>query len=156
VQVGVGLGKTKKMTLRRALMIVAVSAIVMYLAAGAAVRHQKWLDVADLTPQLPRNLDGVNHGLTEEELVWAVPLNRRWACIRAMAAIRYRLPHTNVDFDLDCSSAATITIDEKLIDAKVSGIAIVNGKRRPFTVELQHYPPSVSLTGFTIKSIDLQ
>ena len=55
-----------------------------------------------------------------------------------------------------CGGGAVVAaLDDNLIDVVVSGIATAGAIERPFTVTLQHYPPSTSENGFITRSIQI-
>jgi len=91
------------------------------------------------------------------QMAWVKATIRQTACTFAEKAVRHRLEPTPVGF-APCGDGGGIQtiLDDNLIDVVVSGVATVGQKiARPFTVTLQHYPPSVDEDGFVVLAIDL-
>jgi hypothetical protein len=81
-------------------------------------------------------------------------LIRLTACVYAERAVKQWLDPAKVAF-APCADGGenTITLADNLIDATVSGVATVGGAQRPFTVTLQHNPPSTDDDGFITRDI---
>jgi hypothetical protein len=111
------------------------------------------IDPADISPQPWRPYWEEKHQHSPEQLAWIVPFVKKQACVKAEMAVRHnmrpppdRLPVCGIDDHTE--------IDADLANVTVSGVALVGETKRPFTVKLQHYPPSVSESGLIVLSID--
>lgn len=137
------------------LVTVAVLAIVAVPAWVAS--NPPAIDWSRLTPQQPMDYRSAKAGFTPEQTVWVKSVIRMTACTFAEKAVRHRLEPMPVGFPPCGDGGAVQTVlGDNLIDVVVSGVAIIGEKtERPFTVTLQHYPPSINEDGFLILAIDL-
>jgi hypothetical protein len=107
----------------------------------------------EISAPMPQWRD-VSTGFLPEHTAWVKPLVRATACIFAFRAVRYSLEPAKVGFD-GCGDKVSVTIDDNYYEVTVSGIAMVDGRPRPFTATLNHYPPSTSETGFIATGIKI-
>lgn len=111
-------------------------------------------------PTDPARLEPV-HAMKREEFgkadpsrtVAIIPAIKLTACIFSQKAVRHHFRPSKVGFPACSTPGMQATISDDLIDMTVSGIADVDGKPRPFTVTLQHNPPSVTEDGLIITAI---
>ncbi|WP_156908900.1 hypothetical protein [Bradyrhizobium murdochi] len=82
-----------------------------------------------------------------------VPRIKIQACVKAEMAVRPHMRPSPRVLPL-CGIDDHAEIDADLANIMVSGVALVGETKRPFTVKLQHYPPSASETGLIVLSID--
>ena len=108
---------------------------------------------ADMSPQpLRDHWDANKAAFGPEQLNWILPLLRQRACVMAEMAVRQHM-RPPPDLLPVCGVEDQTEIDADLARVTVSGVALVDGTKRPFTVKLQHLPPSVSRTDFIVLSI---
>jgi hypothetical protein len=136
-----------------------VTIAVLMIAATTAwvASNPPAIDWSRLTPQQPMDYRGAKAGFTPEQTVWVKSVIRLTACTFAEKAVRHRLEPMPVGF-APCGDGGAVktALGDNLIDAVVSGVATIGEKiERPFTVTLQHYPPSTDEDGFLILAIDL-
>jgi hypothetical protein len=132
---------------------VIVAAFVIAAAPVLVSLNPPAMDVSRLAPQAAMDYRAVKAEFTPEQLAWIKPLIRLTACIFAENAIRHKLEPMPVSFSPCGGGAVHATLDDNLIDVVVSGIATAGAIERPFTVTLQHYPPSTNENGFIALSI---
>lgn len=84
------------------------------------------------------------------EIIPAIKLS---ACLFSQKAVRHHFRPAKVGFPACGTPGMQTTISDDLIDMTVSGVADVDGLQQPFTVTLQHNPPSVTEDGLLITSI---
>jgi hypothetical protein len=114
-------------------------------------------------PTSPARLEVVNP-MEKEEFSKAdparineiIPAIKLVACLFTQKAVRHHLRPAKVAFPACGTPGMQTTISEDLIDMTVSGIADVDGLQQPFSVILQHNPPSVTESGLIVTSITLQ
>jgi len=147
-------GLTSAGSSNRQRLIVGIVGIAWSLGVGWLAAHPKEPDPADLLPQAPTDWSGVKPGFTPDQMVWAIPQVKQWACVRAEMAVRYYLRPALVSFPT-CGVGDKTEIDENLINVTVSGTATIGDVERPFTVVLEHYPSSLDMNGYIIISIDV-
>jgi hypothetical protein len=92
-----------------------------------------------------------------DQLVWVKPMIRISACIFAQRVIRHQVEPDMVDFE-PCREGGKIQtmLTEDLMDATVTGVAMIERQERHFVVTLQHYPPSVSEGGFIATKLQIE
>lgn len=115
------------------------------------------IDWSRLTPQQPMDYRAAKAGFTPEQTVWVKPRIRLTACTFAEKAVRHLLEPMPVGFK-PCGDGGGVrtVLDDNLIDVVVSGVATIGEKtERPFTVTLQHNPPSTDEDGFVVMAIDI-
>jgi hypothetical protein len=107
--------------------------------------------------QPPMDFSGSEALFRPDQMVWVKPLIRTLGCVFAQNAVRHHLRPAAVGFaPCNLSGEIQIELDRNLIDMTVSGIATVDGANRPFTVTLQHNPPTLNEGGFIATSIDVR
>jgi hypothetical protein len=116
-------------------------------------KSQNEPDLSDLIPQAPRDYHDVRTNFSPEQEISLIPLIKRLACVRAEMAVRHHLKPEPVLLPT-CGVEDKTEIDTDLINVTVAGIAKLTERECPFTVTLEHYPPSVSITGYIVISID--
>jgi hypothetical protein len=121
----------------------------------AFVNSQKVMDPTDISPQAWRPYWEEKSPHSPEQLSWIVPLVKQQACVRAEMAVRYRM-RPAPSLLPTCGIGDHTEIDADLAKITVTGAALVGETKRPFTVKLQHYPPSVSQSGLIVLSIDVE
>jgi hypothetical protein len=82
-----------------------------------------------------------------------IPAIKLTACMFSQKTVRHHLRPAKVGFPACGTPGMQTSISEDLIDMTVSGIADVDGLQHPFTVTLQHNPPSVTEDGLIVTSI---
>ena len=132
--------------------LVAIAAI----PVGVLSRPVPTVDETRLVPQTPMDFRGAKANFTPDQIIWAKPLIRLTACIFAERVIRHQLDPAVVSF-APCGDGGNIktTLDDNFIDVTISGTAHVGASERPFTVTLQHYPPSTDEDGFIATDIQI-
>lgn len=104
----------------------------------------------------PMDFRGVKAGFKPEQMVWVKPLIRMMACVFAENAVRQHLEPAPVGFPSCGGEKIKTTLGDNLIDMAVSGMATVGDIEHPFTVILQHYPPSTDEDGFNVTAISVK
>lgn len=133
---------------------VALAAIPTWVAS----RPTPAIDYIRLAPRPPMDFSGVAVNYPEAQLPGIKSLIRLSACIYAERALRQWLePATAISFApcADGGENAT-TLADNLIDAQVSGTAMVGNIKRPFVVALQHNPISTDDDGFITRDIKIE
>jgi hypothetical protein len=148
-------GLTKPKNRIRIAVISLVSIAWLSFWTGWAFIHSRKpvIDPADISPQPWRPYWEEKHQHSPEQLAWIVPFVKRQACVKAEMAIRHHMLPPPDLLPL-CGVEDHTEIDADLAKITVSGTALVKGIKRPFTVKLQHLPPSVSESGLIVLSID--
>ncbi len=143
---------------RREAVSLAIVAVLVIAAMTAWVAlNPPLVNWSRLIPQPPLDFRGAKTEFTPKQQGWVKSMIRLTACTFAEKAVRHRLEPTPVGF-APCGDGGGVqtVLDDNLIDVVVSGVAIVGEKtERPFTVTLQHYPPSTDEDGFVVMGIDL-
>ena len=83
-----------------------------------------------------------------------IPAIKLTACLFSQKAVRHHLRPSRVSFPACGTPGMQASISDDLIDMTVSGSADVDGMQRPFTVVLQHNPPSTTEDGLIIIAIN--
>ena len=142
---------------QEAVSVVTIAVLMMAATTAWVASNPPATDWSRLTPQQPMDYRGAKAGFTPEQTLWVKPRIRMTACTFAEKAVRHRLEPMPVGF-APCGDGGGVqtVLDDNLIDVVVSGVATVDEKvERPFTVTLQHYPPSTDEDGFLVLGIDL-
>jgi hypothetical protein len=124
--------------------------------AWFASRPERASDYTRLAPRPEMDFSGAVVNYSEAQLPQIKSLIRLTACIYAQRAVRQWLEPATVSF-APCADGGqnTTTLADNLIDAIVSGTATVRNTQRPFTVTLQHNPPSTDDDGFITRDIQI-
>jgi hypothetical protein len=94
---------------------------------------------------------------TPDQLVWVKPMIRISACTFAERVIRHQVEPDTVDFE-PCREGGKIqtTLTDDLMDATVTGVAMIDRQERHFIVTLQHYPPSTNEGSFIATKLQIE
>lgn len=136
-------------------MTIGIAVLALSFGVGWLSSHRAQPDPSDFLPQGARDYSDIKPKFTPEQIAWAIPLIKRNACVRAEMAVKYHLRPALVSGPT-CGIDDKTEIDEDLVNVTVSGIAKIDQVEHPFTVVLEHYPPSISLTAYIILSIDVR
>jgi hypothetical protein len=140
-----------------AVSLASMAVLAITAATAWAATRPSLVDWSRLIPQQPSDYRSAKTEFTPDQTGWVKAMIRRTACTFAEKAVRHRLEPMPVGF-APCGDGGAVqtTLDDNMIDVVVSGIAIVGeNNERPFTVTLQHYPPSIDEDGFTVMGIGL-
>lgn len=85
-----------------------------------------------------------------------VPAIKSTACLFSQKAVRHHLSPAKVGLAACGTPGMQITISDDLIDMTVSGAVEVDGLQRPFSVILQHNPPSASEDSLIIVAVKVR
>jgi hypothetical protein len=94
---------------------------------------------------------------TPDQSVWVKPMIRISACTFAQRVIRHQVEPAIVDFE-PCREGGKIqtTLTDDLMDATVTGVAMIDQRERHFIVTLQHYPPSTDEGSFIATKLQIE
>ena len=82
-----------------------------------------------------------------------IPQIKLVACIFSEKAVKHHVRPDQAGLPICPSRDIQVTIDDNMINITVSGMANIDKIDRPFTVVLQHNPPSVTEDGLIVTGI---
>lgn len=122
-------------------------------AIPALVYQPKETDLARLEPV--NTMEFAKAEFTPATLARLIPEIRLAACIFSEKAVRHYVRPAVVSLPSCGAHDFQVRIAENLVDITVSGVATIEKTEHPFTVVLQHNPPSVTEDGLIVTAIEV-
>jgi hypothetical protein len=144
-------------------MIISVPAGMLFAAAmlgisavPALIYRAPETSSARLEPVKPmKNEEFAKAEFTPANLAAVLPNIRIVACIFSEKAVRHYVRPALVTLPSCGARDFHVMITENLIDITVSGVATIENADHPFTVVLQHNPPSVTEDGLIVTAVEV-